>query len=232
MISRHLRNMIYDTCGDADVRMGDGKMIEPVLKFYMNAPFMINSNDRIEESLANGTPCIGMYIKLKENIQYNQENWEGYLVNTVYAHEVEYIICKKVKDNKDDPDEFFKIDTDVRSANVTLPTMKLTVGGVIIEQFRLNCNIATTVHKLQGVSAKNLVISSWNYKCANWVYVVLSRVKTLKGLVLCARLDCKRFQNKDEDLDSFEKKKKEIEERLFIKRDEKEQYQQDIELYA
>ena len=36
------------------------------------------------------------------------ENWEGYMVNTIYAHEVEYMICMREKENDEDPDEYFK----------------------------------------------------------------------------------------------------------------------------
>ena len=56
-------------------------------------------------------------------------------------------------------------------------------------QFGVIDNIATTGHKLQGASRDNLVINSWNYSCPNWVYVVLSRVRKLKGLVLNVLLD-------------------------------------------
>lgn len=78
----------------------------------------------------------------------------------------------------------------------------------------------------------NLLISSWNYRCANWVYVVLSRVKTLKGLVLCAELDGESFESIDEDLDRFEEKMRKIEKRLFEQRDEVEAYLDDYETYA
>ena len=78
----------------------------------------------------------------------------------------------------------------------------------------------------------NLLISSWNYRCANWVYVVLSRVKTLKGLVLCAELDGESFESIDEDLDRFEEKMRKIEKRLFEQRDEVEAYLDNYETYA
>ena len=78
----------------------------------------------------------------------------------------------------------------------------------------------------------NLLISSWNYRCANWVYVVLSRVKTLKGLVLCAELDGESFESIDEDLDRFEEKMRKIEKRLFEQRDKVEAYLDDYETYA
>ena len=46
---------------------------------------------------------------------------------------------------------------------------------------------AITGHKLQGLTKDNLVVYSWN-KSTNWIYVVLSRVRTLSGLFLVRRL--------------------------------------------
>jgi hypothetical protein len=48
----------------------------------------------------------------------------------------------------------------------------------------LSTPIATTGHKLQGMTKDALVVNEWNYRCANWVYIVLSRVRTCKGLFL------------------------------------------------
>jgi hypothetical protein len=42
-------------------------------------------------------------------------------------------------------------------------------------------NNATTGHKLQGSSVDSLFVHSWSY-VTNWVYVILSRVRTLNGL--------------------------------------------------
>ena len=50
-----------------------------------------------------------------------------------------------------------------------------------IEQFGILINNATTEHKLQGISKDILVVTEYWYKTINWVYVVLSRVRTLKG---------------------------------------------------
>ena len=51
-----------------------------------------------------------------------------------------------------------------------------------IEQFEFLINNATTGHKLQGMSKYILVVTDYWYKTINWVYVVLSRLRTLKGL--------------------------------------------------
>ena len=63
-------------------------------------------------------------------------------------------------------------------------------------QFPVISNIATTGHKLQGQTKKHLIVTSWNLRCKNWIYVVLSRVRTLDGLLLVNKLDddLKKYQ--------------------------------------
>jgi hypothetical protein len=45
-----------------------------------------------------------------------------------------------------------------------------------------------------------LVVNEWDYRCANWVYVVLSRVQTCKGLFLTKPLDLDREFNVPQSL--------------------------------
>ena len=63
------------------------------------------------------------------------------------------------------------------------------INGLKLTQFPVNSNIATTGHELQYQTKHHLIITSWNYVLKNWVYVVLSRVNTLNGLVLTNKLD-------------------------------------------
>ena len=67
--------------------------------------------------------------------------------------------------------------------------IKLT--GTSLVQFPVNIDIATTVHKLQGMTKENLVIADFNYKEPNWIYVVLSRLTSIKGLFLLKPLQKK-----------------------------------------
>ena len=53
------------------------------------------------------------------------------------------------------------------------------------QQLPFVMNHATTGHKLQGASIDNLFVHNWYYR-TNWVYVVLSRVRTRSGL------DCRK----------------------------------------
>ena len=50
---------------------------------------------------------------------------------------------------------------------------------VKVVQCAVNSNSATTGYKLQGVSLNQMVVRFWNYSTPNWIYAVLSRVRTL-----------------------------------------------------
>ena len=83
-------------------------------------------------------------------------------------------------------------------------------------QLPVNCNIATTGHKLQGMSKDALIVNSWGYGFENWVYVVLSRVRTRSGLFLNKKLDLKKKFKVPEKLLKFEERMKE-KERQYLK---------------
>ena len=83
-------------------------------------------------------------------------------------------------------------------------------------QLPVNCNIATTGHKLQGMSKDALIVNSWGYGFENWVYGVLSRVRTRSGLFLNKKLDLKKKFRVPEKLLKFEERMKE-KERQYLK---------------
>ena len=61
--------------------------------------------------------------------------------------------------------------------------------GVKIIQFGVNSNKVTITHKLQAALLNKMVVRSWEYGILNWIYVVLSRARSLKGLFICEELD-------------------------------------------
>ena len=75
---------------------------------------------------------------------------------------------------------------------------------VILVQFPISLNDATTAHKLQGASKQNLIVNNWHYS-HGWVYTVLSRVRARIGLFLMKPLEFKkdRFTTPD-DLRAFD----------------------------
>ena len=58
-----------------------------------------------------------------------------------------------------------------------------------IIQLCVNANIATQGHKLQGISLNCMEVMLWGYEVPNWIYVVLSRFRTLQGLFMCEELN-------------------------------------------
>jgi hypothetical protein len=74
-------------------------------------------------------------------------------------------------------------------------------------QFPINSNIATTGHKLQGMSKDLMVVTEWG-TFTNWVYVVLSQVRTNLRLVVVSKLDPHKLDQfrVSKDLCEFEQK--------------------------
>ena len=93
----------------------------------------------------------------------------------------------------------------------------MVLDKVKITYLPINSNILTTGHKLQGKTLKNLVVNSWAYGCTHWVYVVLSRVRELKNLLLNKELDIHREYKAKEELVRWEKRMKEtVEQKSFF----------------
>ena len=75
-------------------------------------------------------------------------------------------------------------------------------------QFPVNCNDATTGHKLQGMSKDVVIVTSWPSTSLfkNWEYVVLSRVRTHDGLYLFQKLPMDKDFSPSEELSLFFKR--------------------------
>ena len=50
--------------------------------------------------------------------------------------------------------------------------------------------MASTGHRLQGQTKEALIVVGWTYMIENWIYVVLSRVTTMKGIYFFATKRC------------------------------------------
>ena len=94
------------------------------------------------------------------------------------------------------------------------------IKQVIITQIPINMNDATTGHKLQGMSVNQLLVTSWSFM-ENWIYVVLSRVRTLKGLFLLKSLPKKSLEKfgVPPELKAFEYRMRELEALIIASRE-------------
>lgn len=183
---------------------------------------MCNTNDDLKEGRGNGSLCRVTKIKLKENADVYWKNWDGKKVNHVSAEDVDWIEFEHWPHPPKKFDRHFRLTTDKVSATISLCVHSnckpVPFGGANLTQFPVNTNIATTGHKLQGMSKDNLIVVSWNYAMVNWVYVVLSRVRTLSGLYLCCKLDEHKKFHVSEELIEYEKKLVELEAYTLNKR--------------
>ena len=83
-----------------------------------------------------------------------------------------------------EPQTFKPVWVKVAPSDLFLETMSMKCA---ITQLPVNTSDAITGHKLQGLTKDNLIVYSWN-RSTSWIYVVLSRVRTLEGLFLMKKL--------------------------------------------
>ena len=147
-------------------------------------------------------------IKTQKWLSEFIQNTDGYYVNCVKAENVEYIAlelkCNTLRTIHLEPKCYTaraKIPAPIMESTTTHKTERMFATMKLV-QFPINIANAITVHKLQGQSINNLVTFTWDYT-GNWIYVLLLRVKTMKGLFLRNKLlhsktrgmskECKEF---------------------------------------
>ena len=145
---------------------------------------MVNENSDVSNGIANGTTCLFKKAHLKPGTVLQRMKMHGYWVNTVKVDEVE---CLELE--WQDSPKFvgrFRLGSKKEKFTISFPITEQerkyrVKTSIVLEQFPVVINFATTGHKLQGKSMFSLVIAEWS-KVKNWAYVVLSRVRTLTGL--------------------------------------------------
>jgi len=188
--SQIFHKLIHNKCGDDNVQSGNGQNIirvDPCLKLFYGCPLMVSTNDNKSIGAVKGTTAKFRGIKLKQNKEMKIEIWNGYKVFTVNSDDVMYILCEHTKKSPDDPPRCFQLPTKSFTSIIKFPVQNsqfLKLDKCKVIQFPVNNDLATTGHKLQGMTKKYLIMSSLNYSTSNWIYVVLSRVTTLNGLFL------------------------------------------------
>ena len=159
-------------------------------------------------------------VVLKDNVMLTSKLWDGYHVNTVSVDNIKFIICEYWENghgsnNSNKSPRLFKLKAEVSKVDIKMNLFgskkKTVFTNQYIKQFGILVNTATTGHKLQGLSMDYIIIVSWFYGAKNWVYVVLSRVRTLRGLYLFKPLDYDKYFKEDNKLKKHMKELEEIE---------------------
>lgn len=190
-LSTALCNRLYETCGEDNIKMRNSRM-DPVLRLYPNCPVMMTDNKDVENGEANGTPALVKKVLLKfgETARWIPVKMEESTIwiQTVRASQVKEIQLHHCNDKIKPPT--FSLEPKEFSFEVSLkPPCILQIQPTVTTTMKLKAlqlpvirNTATTGHKLQGASLDHLFVHNWEYRCPNWIYVVLSRVRTMKGL--------------------------------------------------
>jgi hypothetical protein len=194
-----VKDMVHSCCCDAHVKGGRDytQKFDPMLKLYVGCPVMITKNIDVTKCEANGAMCTFKGIEFNPGLglqDITYVNIDGYYVRCVDASNIRYLVLELQENKKegDQPKEIrLQVQTTAAKAHVPIPTFESAITSrtnrqhikIKLTQFPLNIANARTVHKLQGRSLENLFLSTLDYT-DNWIYVALSRVKTLKGLFL------------------------------------------------
>jgi hypothetical protein len=183
------KRSFYENASESDIDGDSRNRIDPILKVYLGCELMLTENIDVAKGLANGTRAIVVNIMLKANETYQRVIIGNNIsIKAVYASAVEYITLQHINTSIQ-PTTFtlkpqqnqFRILLSITATEPELLEMKTI-------QLPLISNTATTVHKLQGIGVDKLFVYSVCYQ-KNWLYVALSRVRQLKGLILARRID-------------------------------------------
>jgi len=179
--------MFWESCGEDDVKLPRGRM-DPVLRLYRECRVMLPGNSDVTKGEANGTQAIFEKVVLKAGEEAQHVLLDGTIpVLAVLASQVSYIVLHHSNDRIRPATFSFKPKQHTFKAKILKPR-ELQVKGDDREVLQMQAtqlpiliNNATTGHKLQGSSVDSLFVHNWSY-VTNWVYVMLSRVRTRAGL--------------------------------------------------
>ena len=196
---------IYQLCSDSSVKTSSGNdCVDPMLKLYTGCPLLVNSNNYLDQNVGRGTLCYLQKINLKS--ETNQRGpqlriYNGRKISSIKASDIESISLTKVKNPKiGDKIVVIKpvnktVDITVKGADLSLPLLKQK-----ILQLDVLSGTACTGHRLQGQTKEALIVVGWTYKVQNWIYVVLSRVTTMRGIFFMEPIDVGKLKPPSQNL--------------------------------
>jgi len=165
----------------------------------VDGPYIVLANKDLSKGIANGTLCLLQDVVLKPNCKITVTSApNGKKVHTVYAEDVECLLFKhknptfgNAKPFPTLPQGCFPITT--KSSSVTCKFGQEREIKVNTLQFQAVLSIVLTGHKVQGLTVDSIILGSISKGhrsgVSGWLYVVLSRVKTIEGLFLMEKIE-------------------------------------------
>lgn len=181
----------WESCGEDNVKLpkGEGRM-DPVLRFHKNSRLMLPTNSNVREGRANGSQATFEKLIVKPDAIVHTVLLSNRVpVKAVHASNVDHIVLRHT--NKRVEPQVFTLEPKQYTfkAKILKPDALQTKGDeredirMKAMQLPVIINNATTGHKLQGSGVDNIFVHTWSY-ATNWAYVMLSRVKTKRGLFM------------------------------------------------
>ena len=180
------RNGFWNNCGENDIEFSSGRgRMDPMLRLYEGLRVMLPTNNNVTLGQANGTQAFVRRLVLKPGQQFQQTMLNGDLpIRAVFASQIDFLELEHVSD-RIQPSRFTLKPKEFRFRAKILKPAVFRLKDNEREKIRMKAtqlpivvNNATTGHKLQGAGVDILFVHNWSY-VTNWVYVMLSRVRTL-----------------------------------------------------
>jgi hypothetical protein len=214
--SESFHNFIFNSIGDAEVETSYNTHYDPALRLHTGCPLMMNNNTELDTlNIGKGTLCRFVGVKIKQGKTSYVKIINNRKVNAISEDDIEYIVCEHWKSENNKPPKRFQITPTTQTVKIkTTPELK----GIKMKQLVFLKNRATTGNKLQEMSIENIIVVDYDFKTLNWVYVVLSRVRTRNKLFLYHKLHTSKIKQPDQALIKDNKRMMEIEKNYYIKK--------------
>ena len=164
----------------------------------IGAPYLVRNNVDVPHGVANGTLSTLKNIVLQSHAKIRVVHCGGdRFVHAVYADEVQCFILKHCLGGWKDktvysslPDGCFPL---VPTKHSVREKINGTYTSISVCQLQCVSALVLTGHKIQGQSMDSVILGDlqprFKHGQQGWLYVILSRVRTLKGLYTLVELD-------------------------------------------
>ena len=187
---------LWNNVSESGAKTSGSLRIDPVLKLYKGMTVLVTENTDVQNGIANGTQAYITKVVLKPNEQLSETVMFSTQdtqrpVKSVLASQIDHIELKHHNQNVSKP--YFKLEPKDIPFTSSIPCLGEVRKDIKLKatQLPVVANMATTGHKLQGVTCNSIFVHTWmqgnGKRSCNWNYVVLSRVKTREGMY--SRLD-------------------------------------------
>ncbi|KAI9555071.1 hypothetical protein GHT06_017586 [Daphnia sinensis] len=202
------------------IRNFNDKQLKTVGNLYgiLGNTYVVGKNESVVNGIANGTRAILQSIVLKNTAQIRVLNLEGSKqVHAVFAHDVQCMVFKHTKTSWSTADTFKSLPLGCFPITTTTQNICCRIGSekkkctFRIRQFPCANGLIMTGHKVQGLTTDTIVLGDISkrhqYGSSGWLYVILSRVRTLQGLTTLTRLteDSSKFKQRKYVLDEMQR---------------------------